>query len=163
MPREHAQARITGAVFPLSSAQISNLFSCNRDVFAKFTKLNLERGSKIVFYISRQKMLAGEARVEKIEKLTPDVAWSRYKNRLILNKEEFDTYVRISPITKRERKMREITVFILANVKKYRKPIRSILPVTSSGRYLTNEIWDMLKNRRLDVCAISTYSMKERS
>jgi len=125
--------------------------------------LNLERGAKIIFYISRQITLAGESKVKKIEKLTPDVAWSRYKNRLIFNREEYDKYVRISPITKQERKMKEITVFELTNVRKYKRPIRSILPVTSSGRYLTNKILDMLKNRSLDVCTTSAHSEKERS
>ena len=146
---EPRRTRTIGAIFPVLRRHVSNLFCRDRDVFVKFTKWRLESGSRIVFYVSREKLLIGEARVRHIERLNPDVAWSRYKDRIFLDEEEYDKYVRISPISKGERKMSEVTVFELENMKKYRKPVRSIYPVGSSGRYLTKEMIN--KIRRLSV------------
>jgi hypothetical protein len=42
----------------------------------------LRTGSTIAFYVSREKVLIGEGKVKDIEKLNPEVAWSRYKNRI---------------------------------------------------------------------------------
>lgn len=135
------EKEIVGAIFPVLPEHVPNLFDRGRDVFVKFTKLtNFRTGSTIVFYVSREKVLVGEGRVKVIEKLNPEVAWSRYRDRIFLDKEEFDSYIKISPISGEERKMRKLAVFVLNKVKKYRKPFRSIYPVTASGRYLTKEM-----------------------
>lgn len=147
MSQERRRIKIIGAIFPVLREHVSNLFGRDRDVFVKFTKLNLERGSTVVFYVSGEKLLIGEAKVGHIERLNPDVAWSRYKNRVFLDEEEYHKYVKISPISKEERKMSEVTVFELENMRKYKKPVRSIYPVTSSGRYLTKEMIDNIRSR----------------
>ena len=146
LSRERRRVKIIGAIFPVLHEHVSNLFSSDRDVFVKFTKLNLESGSTIVFYVSGEKLLIGEAKVGNVERLNPDVAWSRYKDRIFLDEEEYDKYVKVSPISKEERKMSEITVFELENMRKYKKPVRSIYPVTSSGRYLTKEMIDKIRS-----------------
>lgn len=146
MDQEPRRIRVIGAIFPVSREHVSNLFSSNRDVFVKFTKLNLESGSIIVFYVSGEKLLIGEAKVDHIERLSPGVAWDRYEGRVFLDKKEYDEYAETSPISKEKRKMSEITVFLLKNMRKYEKPTRSIYPVTSSGRYLTKE---MIKKIRI--------------
>lgn len=135
-----------GAIFPILREHSLNLFDRHRDVFAKFTKMNLKSGSTIVFYVSHEKLLIGEAKVGHMERLNPDEAWSRYKDRMFLDEEEYDKYARFSPINKRRRKMSEITVFELDNVKKYKKLVRSIYPVTSSGRYLTKKMIDKIRS-----------------
>lgn len=140
MNRELRRTKIIGAIFPVSSEHVSNLFRYNRDVFVKFTKLNLNSGSTIVFYVSGEKLFIGEAKVHRIEKLNPDIAWDRYKGRVFLDKEEYDEYAKISPISKEKRKMSEIIVFLLENIRKYKKPTRSIYPITPSGRYLTSKM-----------------------
>lgn len=146
LSRERRRIKIIGAIFPVLREHVSNLFGRDRDVFVKFTKLNLESGSTIVFYVSGEKLLIGEAKVVRIERLNPDIAWSRYKDRVFLDEEEYDEYVRVSPISKEERKMSEVTVFELENVRKYKRPVRSIYPVTSSGRYLTKEMIDKIRS-----------------
>ena len=146
LSRERRRIKIIGAIFPVLREHVSNLFGRDRGVFVKFTKLNLEIGSTIVFYVSREKLLVGEAKVDHIERLNPEVAWSRYKDRVFLDEEEYDEYVRVSPISKEERKMSEVTVFELENVRKYKRPVRSIYPVTSSGRYLTKEMIDKIRS-----------------
>ena len=140
MSGELKRIKIVGAIFPILRENVSNLFGGNKDVFVKFTKLKLESGSTFVFYVTREKLLIGEAKVVYIKKLKPDVAWSRYKDRVFLHKQEYDQYVKISPLSKEKRKMREITVFELENLRRYEKPVKSIYPVTSSGRYLTEEM-----------------------
>ena len=137
---------IVGAIFPILPEHVQKLFDRNRDVFVKFNRLTKMRsGSMIVFYVSREKLLVGEGKIENIEKLNPEVVWSRYKDRIFLGKEEYDSYIKISPISGEKRKMRELTVFTLNKVKKYRNPFRSIYPVTSSGRYLTKEMVDEIR------------------
>ena len=138
--RERRRRRIIGAIFPVLRRQVSNLFGSNRDVFVKFTRLNLETGAIIVFYVSGEKLLIGEAKVSHVERLNPDVAWSRYNRRVFLDEEEWDGYVEFSPISKKERKMSEVTVLELKNSRRYKKPVKSIYPVTSSGRYLTKQM-----------------------
>jgi len=146
LSRGWQEKEIVGAIFPVLPEHVPNLFDRGRDVFVKFTKLtNLRSGSTIVFYVSREKVLVGKGRVEDIEKLNPEVAWSRYKDRIFLDKEEYDSYTKISPISKEERKMKALTVFTLNKVKRYEKPVRSIYPVTSSGRYLTEEMVDEIR------------------
>lgn len=140
LSREHRRVKKFGAIFPVKSEHVSNLFDHNRDVFVKFTKMNLKRGSILVFYVSREKLLIGEAMVGHIERLAPDVAWSRYKNRVFLDEEDYDKYVRVSPISRKKRKMKKVTVFELENIKQYKSPIESIYTVTSSGRYLNRKM-----------------------
>ena len=146
MSRERSRIKIIGAIFPVLREHISNLFGHDRDVFVKFTKLNLKNGSTIVFYVSREKLLIGEAEVRHVERLNPNIAWSHYKDRIFLDEEEYGKYVRISPIDESARKMNEITVFELKNVRKYEKPLNSIYRITPSGRYLTKEMIDKIRS-----------------
>lgn len=137
---------VVGAIFPILPEHVPNLFDKNRDVFVKFTKLTgLKNGSVIVFYVSREKTLIGEGKIREVEKLDPETTWSRYKERIFLDKEEYDSYIKISPIGKEERKMRELTVFTLEKMKKYRKPVESIYAVTPCGRYLTTKMIDEIR------------------
>ena len=147
MPRSRRKNEIVGAIFPILPKHVPKLFDHNRDIFVKFTKLTkLRTGSTIVFYVSREKLLVGDGEIENIEKLNPDVVWSRYNDRIFLGKEEYDSYIKISSISGETRKMRELTVFMLNKVKKYRKSFRSIYPVTSSGRYLTKGMVGEIRN-----------------
>jgi len=145
MSRENTKTKIVGAIFPILEEHVNNLFETGRNVFVKFTKLELIEGALIVFYVSRRKLLIGEARVAQIERLNPDVAWSRYNKRIFLDKKRYDEYVAISPIGKEKRKMREITVFELQTTRKYEKKVASIYTVTASGRYLSNEMIDEIR------------------
>jgi len=115
-------------------------------VFVKFTRLNLKSGFTIVFYVSGEKLLIGEAKIDHIERLAPEVAWAHYKGRVFLDEEEYDKYVRVSPISKEQRKMGLVTIFELENVRKYKRPVRSIYPATPSGLYLTKEMIDRIRS-----------------
>jgi len=145
LSQEPERPKTIGAIFPVLPEHVSGLFD-KRDVFVKFTKLKIEKGSTIVFYVSGEKLLAGEAKVSHTERLNPDFAWSRYGDRLFLDEKAYKDYVTISPISKEKRKMRKVTVYELENVEKYTKPIRSIYPVTSSGRYLTEEMIEEIRS-----------------
>lgn len=145
MLREPRRTLVIGAIFPVLRQHVSNLFGRDRDVFAKFTRLNVKNGSTIVFYVSHEKMLIGEAKASHVEKLNPEVAWHRYEDRIFLDEEEYHEYARISPISKNERKLSEVTVFELENIRKYKKPVKSMYPVTSSGRYLTKEMIEKIR------------------
>ena len=135
-----------GAIFPISSENVMRLFDQGRTVFVKYTKFRkLEKDSKIVFYVSKEKKLIGEGTVERVETLNPEIAWTRYGKQIFLNETEYNLYAAKSPVDGRNRKMVEITVFILKNLRKYRNPAQWTYNVTPSGCYLTRE-----KYQRID-------------
>jgi hypothetical protein len=146
LSRGFRQIKVVGAIFPVLRKHVSNLFGGDRNVFVKFTKLKLERGSIIIFYVSGEKMLIGETKVRHTERLNPYIAWSRYKDRIFLDEDEYNKYARVSPISKKQRKMRKVMVFELSNTRKFKRPVRSLYPVTSSGRYLTKEMNDKIRS-----------------
>lgn len=146
MSWDQRKNEVVGAIFPVLPEHVPKLFDRSQAVFVKFTKLtNLRTGSAIVFYVSREKVLVGEGKIKAIEKLDPEVAWSRYGGRIFLDKVEFNSYAEISPISGEERKMRKLAVFVLNKITKYRKPFRSIYSVTPSGRYLTNDMVNKIR------------------
>lgn len=131
---------IVGAIFPVSSEQSKRIFEEGKRVFTKYTSFQrLQANDKIVFYISGEKKLSGEAVIEKIRCLAPKVAWLTYGTKLFLNEKEFEQYTSISPITGKTRTSSEITLFLLKNVKMYTPAIQSIIKMTPSGCYLNSQ------------------------
>lgn len=145
---DNAHKEVVGAVFPIKPRHVPALFECNRDVFVKFTNLELENDFTIVLYVSGDKTFIGEAKVKQIRRMNPNDAWISYKERIFLNEREYSEYVNISPVSKAKRKMKEITVLELDRVRKYRKPIKSEFSVAPSGRYLTKEMANKIKSSR---------------
>jgi len=143
----HTSSRKVGAIFPVLEEHVSNIFNGDHDVFVKFTKMKLKKGILLIFYVSRKKVLMGQAKIKNVEKLHPNVAWSLYNNRIFLNHKEYKKYVEISPISGKKRKMKEISAFTLTNIKKYDTPVLSTLAVTSAGRYISKrEYHNILKD-----------------
>jgi hypothetical protein len=139
---------VFGAIFPISSENVSSLFDQRRSVFVKFSKfLKLKKGSKIVFYLSKEKKLVGEGKITKVEKMNPKIAWVRYKKQIFLNENEYNQYVEKSPISGKNRKMTEIAIFMLKDLKRYRNQIDCMFNVTPSGRYLTQEEYQRIAKR----------------
>lgn len=137
---------VSGAIFPILSGNVNSLFDQKRRVFVKFTRFKkLRKGSKIVFYVSKEKKLIGEGTIVKIEKTNPEIAWIRYGKQIFLNESEYNQYVVISPINGKDRKMTEITIFILKNLKRYKNPDECVYPVTPAGIYLTREEYQRIK------------------
>ena len=137
---------IVGAIFPISIEHANRIFDGGRTIFVKFTTFSkLEKGCKIIFYISREKKILGEAVIKKIEKLNPRIAWSNYGNLMFLEESEFEEYAAKSSIKGETRKMSQITVFFLKDVTKYQK-LYLFTGITPTGRYLTyNEYEKMVK------------------
>lgn len=129
-------------IFPVRPGHVSRFFDEERDVFVKFIKMKLKKGMLLVFYVSKEMVLAGEAKITKVEQLHPDVAWDRYGDRIFLNKEEYDKYVGVSPIGGEERKMKDVSVLSLSSFRKYDPAFRSPLSITPSGRYITTEMYN---------------------
>lgn len=136
-----------GAIFPISSENVMPLFDEGKTIFVKYTKFRkLEKGSKIVFYVSKEKILIGEGTAEKIEMVSPEIAWARYGKEMFLNKMQYNRYVTKSPVSGRNREMEEITVFVLKNLTKYRNPVQwKHHNITPSGRYLTREKYQRIR------------------
>jgi len=139
---------VFGAIFPISSEHVESLFDQKRNVFVKFTKFGkLKRGSKIVFYVSKEKLFIGEGTITKIEKTNPEIAWIRYGKQIFLNESEYNKYVSKSPISGKDRKMTEISIFFFKKLKKYRKPSKCMYHVTPAGRYIAREEYPRIKKK----------------
>lgn len=125
-----------GVVFPMLPQHVHRVFDEKKDVFVKFSNLKkLIEGSKIVFYVSKKKVFVGEGVIENVKKLEPKEAWTRYRDRIFLTKEEYDNYVTRSPLGKREPK--PIMVYVLRELRRYKKPIPSRRRMTVAGYYVT--------------------------
>jgi hypothetical protein len=137
---------IIGAVFPISSKHASRIFDEGRTVFAKYTKMTkINKKSKIIFYVSKEKTLIGEGVVKSVTKMTPSDAWSQYGANFFLNEEEYKRYTSWSAIEGRNRTTAEITVFVLECIRKYKQSLH-FRTITPSGCYLTAEDYNKLKS-----------------
>ena len=135
--------KIYGAIFPIQQQNIDPLFNQKRRVFVKFTNFTkLKKDSLIIFYL--QKKLIGEGTIQKTERIDPENAWNQYKNKIFLNKKEFENYVNFSPISKQERKKRNINVFHL-KLNKFKKPIACPYVINAAGQYISQEEYQAIK------------------
>jgi len=139
--------KIVGAIFPLSYNQAIRLLEDKKRIFIKFTRFKqLNKGSRIIFYVSGEKKLIGEGIVANIENLDIETTWTRHSRQLFLTKKEYDKYVKQSPISKTDRQTKYVAVFTLVNLRKYRKPFPTAYPITPSGRYITKEEYERVRN-----------------
>ena len=133
-----------GAIFPISASHAERFFEEKKTVFVKFTGMSLfKAGSKIVFYVTKEKSLFGEGTVKTIQKMSPSEVWNKYNKDLFLNQGEYDSYTHWSSVEGKPRGNGEIAVFVLKSLKKYNKPV-SIKGITSSGRYLSEEEYNKI-------------------
>ena len=141
------QNQKTGVIFPIRPKHVKPIFDYPNDVFLKFTKLKIENGMKIIFYVSYEKMLLGIGNVNKFERMKPESAWKTYNDRIFLDEKEFMEYTKISPINGKSRRMKEIGVMVLSNVKRFPNPIsltENPYPMNPSGRYCSRSEYDKL-------------------
>ena len=136
---------IVGFVFPIRSQHANSIFEKGKDVFFKFggRLKRLQAGAKVIFHVSGEKLLIGEAIIKSIERMTPEEVWKKYGTRLFLTRAELLEYSRESPLGE-ERRKKELTVYVLTKVKKYKKPIFPKRRMTIAGYYITrNEYLDL--------------------
>jgi hypothetical protein len=134
-----------GIIFPLLPTHIQRFFEDRKTVFVKFfvnqrSPLRLRIGSKLFFYESeRNKEIVGEAKIAAISMSTPEELLSHYKGTLFLTPNELRQYA-----TKRmDKKMLVIT---LEHLKRYSPPLRLKKSVTMAGRYMTEQMFNELKD-----------------
>jgi len=131
---------ILGFVFPIRLSHAKSIFEEGKEVFVKFGgRLNkLQAGAKVIFHVSGEKLLIGEATIKSIERTTPDEAWKKYGTRLFLTRAELLEYARKSPLGE-ERRKKDLTVYVLTKVKKYKKPIFPKRRMTIAGYYIARD------------------------
>jgi hypothetical protein len=135
--------RIVGAIFPVTLVNSKRIFEEKKIVFIKFTKMNFSKNSKILFYITNEKYVCGEATIESVRKMSSSEAWDKHEKDLFLNQKEYEDYTQRSPIDKRPRVTKEVTVFILKNARKY-EICKTVKKMTPSGCYISEEEYDKL-------------------
>ena len=129
-----------GFVFPIRSQHANSIFERGKKVFVKFgARLKkLKAGAKALFYVSREKLLIGEAIIKSIERMTLEEVWKKYGTRLFLTRAELLEYARKTSL-REERKSKELMVYVLTKVKKYEKPIFPKRRMTIAGYYITRD------------------------
>jgi hypothetical protein len=135
-----------GAVFPINSSQASRFFDEGRRVFVKFTNMsNFKTNSKIVLYVTKEKVLVGEGTVKIVQRMLTSEAWRKYNQDVFLNQDEYNKYASWSTIGQKTRSNAEVTVFVLKNLRRYRKsqPFKGMTP---SGRYLSEEEYSKINS-----------------
>lgn len=133
-----------GAVFPLPHKPIERLLSKERDVFAKFGRfLHLSKGQILQFYDSDIHAIVGEAKIQKVVHMDPMNVWAKYGQRLFLNKDEFDRYISQTPLGPRnlktsgsKPKKKVMTICVLSDPKKFRRPKKPTRIMNMIGHYL---------------------------
>jgi hypothetical protein len=64
-----------GAIFPISKFHAIRFLKDHKTVFVKFTGFTqLKKGSKIIFYVSGEKLLIGEGTIDNIQSLDTETA-----------------------------------------------------------------------------------------
>lgn len=141
-------SEIIGAIYPIPIDLVDRFFLKKAKVFVKFLTHNstkLVPKNKVIFYASHgSKKLIGEGIIEKIEFLTPEKVFAKYKNTLFLNENEFFSYVGKSP----SRISKEILTLTLKNIRKYSTPIEYNKKITMAGQYITTEEYKSLILRK---------------
>lgn len=128
----------SGYLFPLPSHLIEKLFSGRKDVFIKLSRYRLlSEGNTLLFYSSGRsdRKIAGEAKIKRIVYDDPENIWKEFGERIVLDKEEFEEYVKRSPLGPRVKK-KKMTAFVLVSIRKYSKPKKPEKRVTPAGYYL---------------------------
>jgi hypothetical protein len=132
-----SERKIIGYLFPIPQRFVDRVFSGKRDVFIKPLRYRfLTAGKTVVFYNSDLHAIVGEAKIKQIVCSSPSDIWKEYQSRIFLQKDEFDDYVAMSPLGPRARR-KNMTAFVLRNVRKYPEPRKPPKRVTPSGYYLT--------------------------
>ena len=125
-------------MFPIRLAHANQIFEGQKTIFCKYGKKlkKLNPKAKAIFHLSGKKNIIGEARIQRIEMMTPEEAWDRYGAKLFLTKEELFEYAKKSPIGNL-RKTRELIIYVLERIKKYDNPIFPKRRMTPAGYYIT--------------------------
>lgn len=139
---------VVGYVFPIKPQHADSIFENKKDVFVKSERGRLKRlstGSKAIFHVSDKKFLIGEAIIKSIERKPLEKIWKEYGARLFLTKKELREYAKTSPLGE-ERKTKNLTVYVLTQIKKYRTPRSPNRRMTMAGYYITRKEYDVLKS-----------------
>ncbi len=111
---------------------------------------NFKANSKIIFYVKGEKALFGEGAIKSVNKMSPTEAWGKYNKELFLNQEEYEKYTSWSSVEKKNRVNTELVLFVLKNIRRYKKPLQFI-GITPSGRYLSDEEYKKLVSQTANV------------
>lgn len=129
--------KVVGVIFPVPGKFVDRLLHENRNVFVKYTKLNVVPGDKVVFYASQgAKELVGEGIIQVVEFLTPNEAFEKYGGKIFLDRDELMKYATQVPGRKLTKKM---LVVVLSGVKAYAPRLEFMRPITMAGQYLTQD------------------------
>jgi hypothetical protein len=126
--------QITGVIFPINENQFHNIIENHKNVYAIYSIFNhIKENDKLQFYVSKTiKKIKIEARVESVDFLDITTVKKNYSNSLIMDSNDFSSYIRKSPWSNRENK--KLLVLVLKNIKECNEIPKNRIPV--SGMYI---------------------------
>lgn len=126
--------QITGVIFPINTNQFNNIIVNHKNVFAIFSIFNqIKKNDKLQFYVSKTiKKIKIEAMIESAEFLDVSTIKKKYMDSLIMDSNDFSSYIRKSPWSNRENK--KLLVLVLKNIKECNEIPKNRIPV--SGMYI---------------------------
>jgi hypothetical protein len=142
------QFEVSGVIFGLRENNFTRLVGIKKPVYVKFTPhsssknpTKVKPGNILLFYVSgKDKSIAGYARITSVSFKLPSVVMEQFKDKIQMNQNEFDSYVR-------NREIKPLLVLELENVNKMDSWLSVDFPVTMGGKYLRkDEIRDLIGN-----------------
>lgn len=135
--------KVKGVVFPLADPVAKNGVEEERDVFMKFTKLNVEPGLTLFLYASGDegpRKIIAIAEITEIDTLPANQAWDKYGESMFPTESEFNDYIK-------NRESKTITAIILDQVKLLDEPIDPPGNITVAGLYVDEDKHEDFLNR----------------
>jgi hypothetical protein len=132
-----------GVVLPIGRSMIDRAISDDRDVFVKYSRLEISPGIHLFLYDTgkggtRQIIAVGD--ILAVHQMMPDDVWNQFGPRLLPNKNEFEEYV----AGRRDRGLSTIEVDAFTYLD---SPIDPPGNVTVAGLSLDDERYQIIQNR----------------
>ncbi len=132
--------KIRGVTHPIPKKFAERIYNDGKTVFVAKSYLGkVSKGDKFVIYESRgAKAYTGWAEINFIAKLSPSKILNKFKDKLIVNEDEFKEY---------SKGRQELTVIEFVNFQKFKQPVKPKRFVSISGKYIYSEEFKMIKSR----------------
>lgn len=132
---------IIGVSHPVPTKYAKRIYSGDKDVFiGKRCLCKVSPGDKFILYESQgARAYTGWGDITFIGRMKPNSIMSKYKDNLMINKEEFEEY---------SKGRREMFVIKFKNFQKFKNPVKPKRFVAVGGKYIYKDEFSTIKKKR---------------
>lgn len=133
--------KIVGVTHPVPPEFADRIYNEGKNVFVgKRCLCKVSDGDKFIIYeSSRSKAYTGWADIKHISKIKTNSVTRRYKQNLMITKEEFDKYSKGRP---------QMFVIEFENFEKFKNPVYPKRFVTVAGKYIYEDEFEKIKSKK---------------